>query len=77
MVADAIKAEAPDAIKKLHQLGIKVVMLTGDDRNTALSIAREVGIDDVVAEVLPEDKLKKIKELQLEGRVVAMAARDR
>ncbi|OGF90981.1 copper-translocating P-type ATPase [Candidatus Giovannonibacteria bacterium RIFCSPLOWO2_02_FULL_45_14] len=73
MVADAIKAEAPDAIKKLHQLGIKVVMLTGDDRNTALSIAREVGIDDVVAEVLPEDKLKKIKELQLEGSVVAMA----
>ena len=73
MVADAIKPEAVEAIKKLHKLGIKVVMLTGDDKNTALSIAREVGIDDVVAEVLPEDKLKKIKELQSQGKVVAMA----
>jgi len=73
MVADAIKPEAVEAIKKLHKLGIKVVMLTGDDKNTALSIAREVGIDDVVAEVLPEDKLKKIKELQSQSKVVAMA----
>lgn len=73
MVADAIKPEAVEAVKKLHKLGIKVVMLTGDNKNTALSIAREVGIDDVVAEVLPEDKLKKIKELQHTGKVVAMA----
>lgn len=73
MVADAIKPEAVEAVKKLHKLGIKVVMLTGDDKNTALSIAREVGIDDVVAEALPEDKLKKIKELQSQGKVVAMA----
>lgn len=73
MVADAIKPEAIEAVKNLHNLGIKVVMLTGDDTNTALAIAKDVGIDDVVAEVLPEDKLKKIKELQSKGEVVAMA----
>lgn len=73
MVADAIKTEAIQAVKDLHALGIKVVMLTGDDRNTALAIAKEVGIDDVVAEVLPEDKLKKVKELQDKGEIVAMA----
>ena len=73
LVADAIKPEAIEAVKNLHTLGIKVVMLTGDDKNTALAIAKEVGIDDVVAEVLPEDKLNKIKELQKQGRIVAMA----
>ncbi len=73
MVADAIKPEAIEAVKNLHKLGIMVVMLTGDDKNTALSIARQVGIDDVVAEVMPEDKLNKIKELQAEGKIVAMA----
>ena len=73
MVADAIKPEAIEAIKRLHKLGIKTVMLTGDNKNTAQAIAKEVGIDEVVAEVLPEDKLKKIKELQSQGRIVAMA----
>ncbi|MFA6095956.1 MAG: heavy metal translocating P-type ATPase [Candidatus Paceibacterota bacterium] len=73
MVADAIKAEAVEAVRSLHALGIKVVMLTGDNRNTAQAIAREVGIDDVVAEVLPDDKLEKIKELQAGGRIVVMA----
>ncbi len=73
MVADAIKPEAIEAIKNLHKLGIKTVMLTGDNKNTAQAIAREVGIDEVVAEVLPEDKLKKIKDLQSQGRIVAMA----
>src|SRR3989338_153463 len=73
MVADAIKPGARDAVARLHALGIKVVMLTGDDKNTARFIARQVGIDEVVAEVLPEDKLNKIKELQSQGRVVAMA----
>lgn len=72
-VADALKDEAKEAVAALHRLGIKVVMLTGDDRNTAAFIAREVGIDDVVAEVLPEEKLNKIKELQQAGEVVAMA----
>ena len=73
MVADAIKPEAVEAVKNLHALGIKVVMLTGDDKNTARFIADQIGIDEVVAEVLPEDKLNKIKELQKEGKVVAMA----
>lgn len=73
MVADSIKPEAVEAIKHLHQLGIKTVMLTGDHKNTALAIAKEVGIDEVVAEVLPDDKLSKIKELQQQGHIVAMA----
>jgi len=73
MVADAIKPEAIEAIKNLHALGIKTVMLTGDHQNTALAIAKEVGIDDVVADVLPDKKLAKIKELQNQGRIVAMA----
>lgn len=73
MVADAIKSAAAAAVKDLHALGIRVVMLTGDDRNTARHIAEQIGIDEVVAEVLPEDKLNKIKELQARGAVVAMA----
>lgn len=73
MIADALKPEAKEAISSLHNLGIKTVMLTGDDRNTAQAIAKEVGIDEVVAEVLPDAKLNKIKELQGKGRVVAMA----
>ncbi len=73
MVADAIKSEAVEAIAHLHKLGIKVVMLTGDTANTAQYIAKEIGIDEVVAEVLPEDKLKKIQALQAEGNIVAMA----
>ena len=73
MVADSVKPEAAEAVKNLHHLGIKVVMLTGDDKNTAKHIAQQVGIDEVLAEVLPEDKLKKIKEIQLDGTIVAMA----
>ena len=73
MVADAVKPEAVEAVKNLHKLGIKVVMLTGDNKNTAEFIAKQVGIDEVVAEVMPEDKLNKIKELQAEGKIVAMA----
>ena len=73
MVADEIKAEAVQAVKDLHALGIKVAMLTGDDEKTAKYIASLVGIDDVFARVLPQDKLEKIKELQSQGRVVAMA----
>jgi len=73
MVADSIKPEAVEAVKNLHKLGIKIVMLTGDDKNTADFIAKQVGIDEVVAEVMPEDKLNKIKELQSQGKIVAMA----
>ena len=73
MVADEIKQESKQAVADLHKLGIKVVMLTGDDEKAAKHMASLVGIDDVVAHVLPQDKLEKIKELQLQGRVVAMA----
>jgi len=72
MVADQVKPEAVQAVKDLHALGIKVVMVTGDDKNTAQFIAKQVGIDEVVAEVLPEDKMNKIKELQAKGITVAM-----
>ncbi len=73
MVADAIKPEAKQAVADLHKLGIKVVMLTGDNKNTAAFIAREAGIDEVVAEVMPEEKLVHIKALQAKGNIVAMA----
>jgi Cu2+-exporting ATPase/Cu+-exporting ATPase len=73
MVADEIKDESKQAITDLHKLGIKVIMLTGDDEKAAKHIASLVGIDEVVAHVLPQDKLQKIKELQAQGKVVAMA----
>lgn len=73
LVADAIKPEAVEAVAALHKLGIRVVMLTGDNAQTADYIAKQVGIDEVVAEVMPEDKLHTIKQLQAEGRIVAMA----
>ena len=73
MVADEIKSESKQAVANLHKLGIKVVMLTGDDEKAAKHIASLVGIDEVVAHVLPQDKLAKIKELQLQGKIVAMA----
>lgn len=72
-VADEIKQESKQAITDLHKLGIRVVMLTGDDERAAKYIASLVGIDDVVAHVLPQDKLEKIKALQSQGRIVAMA----
>jgi Cu+-exporting ATPase len=72
-VSDAIKPEAIKAIQDLHAIGIKILMLTGDMASTAKAIAQQVGIDDVVAEVLPDEKLKKIKELQEQGHLVAMA----
>lgn len=73
MVADAIKPEAVEAVRQLHRLGIKVVMITGDNAHTARAIAKEAGIDDMVAEALPADKLKEIKVLQAKGHVIAMA----
>jgi len=66
-VADAIKPEAVQAVKDLHALGIKVIMATGDSEDTAHAIAREVGIDEVIARIMPQDKLQIIKDLQ-EGR---------
>jgi P-type Cu+ transporter len=72
-VADPIKATTPEAIRQLHDEGIRVVMLTGDSRTTAQAVASKLGLDEVIAEVLPEDKRTKVKELQDAGRFVAMA----
>ncbi len=72
-VADPIKETTPEAIRTLHEQGLRVVMLTGDNRTTAQAVARQLGIDDVRAEVLPEQKAAVIKELQRDGKIVAMA----
>jgi P-type Cu+ transporter len=72
-VADPIKQTTPEAIRKLHDDGVRVVMLTGDSGTTAHAVARKLGIDDVFAEVLPQDKAGVVKKLQSEGRIVAMA----
>lgn len=71
-VADMLKPAAPTAVAGLQNMGVNVVMLTGDDERTARAIAREAGIDRVIANVLPEDKLEAIASLQREGRNVAM-----
>jgi P-type Cu+ transporter len=71
-VADPIKEGSREAIKRLHALGLEVIMLTGDNRRTAQAIAREVGVDRVLAEVLPEGKNQEIKNLQGQGKLVAM-----
>jgi len=72
-VTDPIKPSAPEALRALQRDGVRVVMLTGDTRRTAMAVARELGIDEVEGEVLPEAKGKVIQRLQAEGRVVAMA----
>jgi Cu+-exporting ATPase len=72
-VADPIRKTTPEAIDSLHRAGIRVVMLTGDNRTTAEAVARTLGIDEVQADVLPEDKARVVQRLQAEGRKVAMA----
>jgi Cu+-exporting ATPase len=72
-VADPIKATTSEAVKQLHEAGVRVVMLTGDSRTTAEAVAKKLGIDEVRAEVLPEQKVEAVRELRTAGRVVAMA----
>jgi Cu+-exporting ATPase len=72
-VADPVKASTPEAVTLLHKEGIRIIMLTGDSRTTALAVAKKLGIDDAEAEVLPEQKAQAVKKLQAQGRVVAMA----
>jgi Cu+-exporting ATPase len=72
-VADPVKETTPEAIRTLHADGIRIVMLTGDNRTTAEAVAGKLGIDDVVAEVLPDQKADAVKRLQGKGRIVAMA----
>ncbi len=72
-VADPIKGTTPEAIKELHEQGIKIVMLTGDSRTTAQAVANKLNIDEVAAEVLPNQKAEIVKRFQSEGRKVAMA----
>jgi len=71
-IADAVRETSAAAVAALHEAGIRVAMLTGDNRATAERIAKELGIDDVIAEVLPEDKAHQVEQLQAQGRVVAM-----
>jgi P-type Cu2+ transporter len=71
-IADAVRPESREAIKRLNEEGVEVAMLTGDSQAVAESVARELGIDIVLAEVLPEDKAEKVKELQRQGKRVAM-----
>jgi Cu+-exporting ATPase len=72
-VADPIKESTPEAIAALHSAGINIVMLTGDSRATAEAVAKKLGLDQVYAEVLPEQKAAVVKQLQTEGHIVAMA----
>ncbi len=72
-VADPIKRTTPEAIELLHQAGVRLVMLTGDGQTTADTVARKLGIDEVYAEVLPDQKREIIERLQTQGRIVAMA----
>lgn len=71
-VADAIRDGAAEAVKKMHKLGLRVVMLTGDNQKAAEAVAEQVGITEYFAELLPQDKLKKIREFQAAGELVAM-----
>jgi len=71
-IADTLKESSVEAILKLKKMGLDIIMLTGDNRRTAEAIARKAGIEKVIAEVLPDDKVQEIKKLQMAGKIVAM-----
>jgi len=72
-VADPVKETTPAALRELHALGLRIIMATGDNERTARAVAARLGIDEIRADVLPEDKARIIVELQRQGRIVAMA----
>ena len=72
-VADPVKETTPEALKALHEAGLRIVMATGDNERTARAVAAKLGIDEIRADVLPQDKARIIQELQSQGRRVAMA----
>ncbi len=71
-ISDPVRKDSKASIDRLHELGIKTVLLTGDNKKTAEVVAKELNIDEVIAEVMPEDKINKIKSLQEQGEIVAM-----
>jgi Cu+-exporting ATPase len=73
VIADPIKPTTPDAVKTLQSEGMRIVMLAGDNKTTAEAVARRLGIDDVMADVLPEEKSTVVEQLRADGRIVAMA----
>jgi len=72
-IADPIKPTTVEAVRELHKMGLKIIMCTGDNRRTAESVAREVGIDEFKAEVMPDEKIEIVRKLKSEGAIVAMA----
>ena len=72
-VADPLKASTPDAVRALRELGLSIVLATGDDRATAEAVAKALGISEVFASLLPQDKVERVRRLRAEGHVVAMA----
>jgi Cu+-exporting ATPase len=72
-VADPIKPTTQEAVQQLHDEGIRIVMLTGDNKTTADAVAKKLGLDEVIADVLPDQKIEAVRRLQREGRIVAMA----
>lgn len=71
-VADPVRGDSVESIKRFHDMGLKVIMLTGDNKHTAIAVAKQISIDQVLAEVLPQDKVNIVTDLQNEGRTVAM-----
>jgi Cu+-exporting ATPase len=72
-IADAIKPTTPEAVRELHEMGLKIIMCTGDNQRTAESVARELGIDEFKAEVMPDEKIEIVRDLKSKGAIVAMA----